>query len=546
MDCVMRLVRPGFRAGVLLLFLTAAIHPAAGGAAGGTASETAMAGTDVLLADDFDVDRLGAVWTVVDDAPYAEGPSRWVVQGGLLLQLSNIYRSEREYDFWQGTHIVAGDPGWTDYSFSFDIGANDDNGIGGIIRYKDKDNYYRFIMLTDPTNRGPFRRLEKFVNGERVVLAEDDQPFTPSKVYHVEMVAVGDRLEVWLDGELLFAVRDDTFPAGKVGLLAYATNALAVDNVRVLRRQADPVQQGQGEPGRSDAAVSAGKVISVSLSNVGATSALVRWYTDQGTPDVEVLLTSADNPGERQVLPVTRESIAARQLMITGLLPETNYTVTVTSGGSSLSRSFRTRSLSIARGPYISLVTPSSITIAWESADTGEGRVEWWPADDPAYRHTLTVNAQAMSASQHYRAVLTGLKPFTAYSYYVAIRSGSKEARSQIYTFRTAPDNPEQNFVFNVYGDTQDRVQHQRVIEEMLKQPEVAFLLHQGDLVNAPPAVRVGQLLRASSADAGQDPLLSGLRQPCRAAPQLPGVLRAAQQRVLVLFRLWFGARDRP
>jgi len=478
-----------------LLVATAAL-PMAANVAG-----AAPADTDVLFEDDFDVARIGSVWTVIDDAPYADGPSRWVVRGGQLLQLSNIYRSEREYEFWQGTHIVAGDPAWTDYSFSFDMSADDDDGMGGIVRYQDKNNYYRFIMLKDPGNRGPFRRLEKFVAGERVVLAEDHQPFTPGQVYHVEMVAVGDRLEVWLDGQQLFVVNDAAFKAGKVGLMAYATNALVVDSVRVVRRTAAAAGQAaataaepvggattgnQTASANTPAVISEGKVISVALTNVGATSALVRWYTDRGTPQVEVTVAGTENPSDKRLISVTQQAIAARQVLVTGLLPETNYTVTVASGMSSMSRTFRTKSLNIARGPYLSLVTPSSITIAWESTDAVEGLVEYWPTDNPADRRTVAVQAQAMSASQHYKAVLEGLTPFTSYSYYVALRGGATEVKSQTYTLRTAPDNQQQTFVFSVYGDTQDRAQHQRVIQEMLKQPEVAFLLHQGDLINAP------------------------------------------------------------
>lgn len=41
-----------------------------------------------------------------------------------------------------------------------------------------------------------------------------------------------------------------------------------------------------------------------------------------------------------------------------------------------------------------------------------------------------------MSASQHYKAVLEGLTPFTSYSYYVALRGGASEVKSQTYTFR--------------------------------------------------------------------------------------------------------------
>ena len=98
----------------------------------------------------------GFKWKVVDD-PSPSGPSQWVAQNGSLKQLSNIYRTDREYEFYQGTHIVAGSLDWTDYVLSFDMKSADNDGIGAIIRYQDKDNYYRFLMVQDSGNHGPFR-----------------------------------------------------------------------------------------------------------------------------------------------------------------------------------------------------------------------------------------------------------------------------------------------------------------------------------------------------------------------------------------------------
>lgn len=162
--------------------------------------------------------------------------------------------------------------------------------------------------------------------------------------------------------------------------MAYATNALVVDSVRVMRRTAAAAGQAaataatpvagattgnQTASADTPAVISEGKVISVALTNVGATSALVRWYTDRGTPQVEVTVAGTENPSDKRLISGTQQAIAARQVLVTGLLPETNYTVTVASSMFSMSRTFRTKSLNIARGPYLSLVTPRSITIAW-------------------------------------------------------------------------------------------------------------------------------------------------------------------------------------
>ena len=176
---------------------------------------------------------VAASWTIVDD-PYPSEPSQWVVQDNALKQLSNIYRTDREYEFYQGTHIVAGSLDWTDYVLSFDMKSADNDGIGAIVRYQDKDNYYRFITVQDSGNHGPFRRFEKFVNGVRTVLAEDKIGYLSVQVYHMQFKAIGNALEVWMDGSKILSASDQTFKSGKIGFLSYASKGLGIANVKVV------------------------------------------------------------------------------------------------------------------------------------------------------------------------------------------------------------------------------------------------------------------------------------------------------------------------
>lgn len=130
---------------------------------------------------------------------------------------------------------MAGAADWKDYEFSLNISAGDDDGIGAIVRYQDRDNYYRVILLKDPNNKGPFRRLEKFVDGKRYVLAESQDAYNSGQVYNLVMKAVGDKLEVYLDGAIILEATDNAFKRGKIGVLSYAVTDLHVDNVKVAK-----------------------------------------------------------------------------------------------------------------------------------------------------------------------------------------------------------------------------------------------------------------------------------------------------------------------
>jgi len=183
-----------------------------------------------LFSDNFERTAIGSNWTVVDDA----SGSSWEIRNGQLYQNSNVYRSDKEYDYFQGTNIIAGSASWSDYTFSFDVTPDDNDGVGAIFRYQDKNNYYRFIMVADSTNNGPFRRIDKIVNGQpfQVLAIDKVNSFSTGQKYHVSISAAGSTLKVYMDGKEILSANDSTYKAGKIGLMTYASYAY-FDNVCV-------------------------------------------------------------------------------------------------------------------------------------------------------------------------------------------------------------------------------------------------------------------------------------------------------------------------
>jgi len=171
-------------------------------------------------------------WIIIDD-PNPSEPSAWVIKDETISHNSNTFRTDNEYDFWQGTHIVSGSPDDADLVLSFTMKAEDNDGMGAIVRYTDKDNYYRFITLVDPVNKGPFTRLEKFEDGKRTVLDESTKAYEPDREYQVVFSAIGNTLDVTFDGEPMVHAVDDTFLSGKVGFLTYAQTGFTVSDIKV-------------------------------------------------------------------------------------------------------------------------------------------------------------------------------------------------------------------------------------------------------------------------------------------------------------------------
>jgi hypothetical protein len=102
-------------------------------------------------------------------------------------------------------------------------------------RYRDKDNYYLFTM----DDKLSARRLVRVANGLPTVLASDRGGFTPYRWYDLECSAIGDRLRVMLDGQVLFDVQDSTHVRGKVGLGTWLSSLVAFDRLRVYSTAPD-------------------------------------------------------------------------------------------------------------------------------------------------------------------------------------------------------------------------------------------------------------------------------------------------------------------
>lgn len=220
-------------------------------AAGLLCSLTTLAHAQPLpFYDNFD-DGNYAGWTVTDDVEPQYGPSRWVVENGVLVQKSNIWSYgpvELETKYHLGTHITAGDKNWTDYSFNALVRSTDNDGVGLIFRYQDAKNYYRVLLMNDPSWSGrdssgvpvntPLQRIQKFVDGEPYILAENlvGQAF-PSGFFALTADVRGDTINAYLNGNLILTARDQQYEAGNIGLLSYANTGAHYDSVSVTSEQ---------------------------------------------------------------------------------------------------------------------------------------------------------------------------------------------------------------------------------------------------------------------------------------------------------------------
>ena len=118
---------------------------------------------------------------------------------------------------------------WTDYRMTADIQSGDNDAIGVMFRYVDNHNYYRFSWNQERS----YRRLVKVESGVFTLLAEDAVPYVTGQTYHIEVMALGSTLEVWIDGTQIFSVADTSLTGGTVAFYSWGNTGSVFDNVAV-------------------------------------------------------------------------------------------------------------------------------------------------------------------------------------------------------------------------------------------------------------------------------------------------------------------------
>ena len=190
-----------------------------------------------LLFDDFKTNTLVG-WLIKDDSPPYSGPSNWFIQDGILRQSSNIwaYAGQDEFVYHMGTHIVRGDQNWENYSLNAKVKSLDDDGIGLIFRYRNEKNYYRFLLLQDRNNGGPFQRLQVIENGKPKTLFEvKNEKSIPSDWFTMTIDVRNDSITGYINAERIFKVQDATYSIGKIGLMCYANSGVHFDSITVSK-----------------------------------------------------------------------------------------------------------------------------------------------------------------------------------------------------------------------------------------------------------------------------------------------------------------------
>ncbi len=117
-------------------------------------------------------------------------------------------------------------------SFFKPISGHTDQAAGIIFRIQDKDNYYilRVNALEDNIN------LYKYVAGRRSLIKGVSVNVESGKWQELRVENTGNRIQGFLNGQMVVEATDDTFSAGRVGIWTKADSVTCFDNIQITAR----------------------------------------------------------------------------------------------------------------------------------------------------------------------------------------------------------------------------------------------------------------------------------------------------------------------
>jgi len=179
------------------------------------------------------------LFTIVDTGD-KDKPSVWKVQDGKFMQASNIWGGTFGQPVmgksFLGTMALLKEPGYSNFDMSVTVTNTDDDGMGVVFR-ADPNNFYRFFVIQDPKNGGPFAMLDKqtYKDGRKefTAIKKADWKYEINTSYAIRIKTEGPHIQCWINNNQFFDITDDSLTQGLVGLYSYGSTGLSFDDVLI-------------------------------------------------------------------------------------------------------------------------------------------------------------------------------------------------------------------------------------------------------------------------------------------------------------------------
>jgi hypothetical protein len=217
----MRIPRFSRRLGLALVLATLAAFGCVGEDRPASAADLTVPDTAQAVQYDFEGSGIDG-WTVVDGTWAVEEMAGAPSGKRVLVQRA----TGNEFDV---TVAPAGPFADMDVSMRFKPISGREDASGGIVFRFDNGRYYVIRANALENNF----RLYYYDRGRHQIASARVTPPTLGQWHTVRVVAVGDRIQGYLDGKLLIDQRDKRFNSGRVGVWTKADSVTAFDDLRI-------------------------------------------------------------------------------------------------------------------------------------------------------------------------------------------------------------------------------------------------------------------------------------------------------------------------
>ncbi|GEM_PF-4574986 len=193
----------------------------------------------ILYQNDFSDPKSLSDFSIVDTGD-KDKPSKWEIKSGSFIQSSNIWggtfgQPVMDKSFL-GTMAILKGKTFQDFEYSVTLKPADDDGMGIVFR-ADANNFYRFLVVQDTKNGGPFALLQKVIYKDGkltyTALKKTDWKYETATPYTFKVVAQGSSLQGSINGSEIFAVTDATLTTGSIGIYSYGEEGLTITTMLI-------------------------------------------------------------------------------------------------------------------------------------------------------------------------------------------------------------------------------------------------------------------------------------------------------------------------
>jgi hypothetical protein len=260
----------------------------------------------VLLYDDFTKGTL-VDWQIIDEEVNIK--SNWYCENGYLIQDTDAGHKKNLL----GTMAIYSKSSFTNYILRTNLVCTDDDFIGVVFKYKDQNNFYRFILSSESQTI----RLDKKVGGDLISIKEIINHEWHQCKFSITLYVNPDSIHVYLDDTMIFSIVNTDELPGKVGFVSISNLGSFFDDITLY-------SQYQIKPRAEFLSVVRGPY----LQNLLGDSVTIMWRTNQPSNSIVEYYSDIKNRSE-----VISDSISTlHEIKLIDLQHSTKYYYRVKSG----------------------------------------------------------------------------------------------------------------------------------------------------------------------------------------------------------------------